>query len=1026
MARKVYTVAKRSLLTAAVDMDGDDIKVMLLRTGSTVPNENPTTLAGFTSLREFDGGGGYVAGGSSITTVSIATDTVDDRAEISGTSITFTGLTPGTGEIIGMLVYKNTGSTLTSIPLLYFDEYPFPFSPSGTDVVIGFDTSGFWHISNVGDFLAGFEETEVYSSNLSNTVQINFRVGGTVLADTIFDIEVASSSTANAQTYTLNTPQITVPAGGSDAVVDLTILSRDPNADKKVYLQASGPGNIDLFAPSSLITLENAGSDNPFAGIDGDFSQALASGVAVPERQAYEPSLPDLIIYQNGNVARVWSGGQITMTVNNATIEAVMFGSLWYDCWMDKHGANYPGGPDTVPIGTELAPVAVFCEPGPLIQNRDGTRWGPNHNGSIGAIQWNDLSGDGTNASIHSVDSAVVRDIVFYGDFDTDTVAKLPQMLFSAGIGPFGNQNFDNVRFDLISFIGGKPSGGDGYLKTTIGLNQVWTLPQGVGFHGGKLKFYDCQLDLVANAVTGYSIGSNFYPSLWGMRFNGPVGLDIRTRTAFRNTNSRAFFRASQEHCMYNDEKTGPASGNPVGNFFIGLRNETAFTIAAGSFNAGPSRTMLQIENRPNTHGTPTSHGPLAIIDCYGRRIGEGDGATAFTIQGHGGDTEGGTIYIENIGLDDEDSNANSGVFLVSQGFSGGVQAGPGQEVEGRSRFVRAGDPADHTYCADRVVINGITVASGFDNNGRALVSLPGCRQVDIHDFDFTAKGSTGAQFSFDSNAVQAGDIVTGEINWNMPGVPSAFAGWGSGTKVEWGPHKNTWNNGFSGPFNSNLYSLTDTEINALPALVEEVRVNRSLSSGNGRFTILNAAWTHASEPTLPVIGIRNSLTLFNNLDTNGGVGYCTLTTDGGTAQNGWDGSTECLTRYTLNFSGDVAAFTVEVGDLDLTGQGANAGWNLYTPVFVWPAVDRNAVLESVWLSTNPGLGMSGAPDRPYKPRDVPIRVTPVSGLASGPYSLTIDSVVGEIEFPKGSGTWVVMLDNTAVALTTTFTYTQP
>lgn len=157
MALVAFNVAKQALAEGGMNFGNEStdlahLRVILVETGSTVGSagqEDVTTLQNFTTLGEFTGTTGYTAGtGYAVVNTAVATDTVNDRAELDVDDIVWTGFgTSGDPNVIGMLLFWWNGAFATSIPVAYYDSTGFPFSPNGSNLSIVIGAEGLLHIT---------------------------------------------------------------------------------------------------------------------------------------------------------------------------------------------------------------------------------------------------------------------------------------------------------------------------------------------------------------------------------------------------------------------------------------------------------------------------------------------------------------------------------------------------------------------------------------------------------------------------------------------------------------------------------------------------------------------------------------------------------------------------------------------------------------------------------------------------------------------------------------------------------------
>ena len=145
MASLVYTKAKANLLSADIDLNADDIRVVLVMTDSTADTEEDTTFMDqFSTLDEMDGAG-YSR--QAIANEAVNIDNANDRGEFDGDDITFSGVSAGTRNVLGMIVYKHVTNDADSIPIAYIDTGGFPITPNGGDITISWNVEGILQLS---------------------------------------------------------------------------------------------------------------------------------------------------------------------------------------------------------------------------------------------------------------------------------------------------------------------------------------------------------------------------------------------------------------------------------------------------------------------------------------------------------------------------------------------------------------------------------------------------------------------------------------------------------------------------------------------------------------------------------------------------------------------------------------------------------------------------------------------------------------------------------------------------------------
>ena len=102
----LYNEFKEELLLGNIDMDGHTFK-MILVTGYT-PNIDSHTALSDVSANE-ESGGGYTAGGATLSNKTVTKDTANDRAKFDADDVTWTALNVGTPS--HAILYDDTHAT---------------------------------------------------------------------------------------------------------------------------------------------------------------------------------------------------------------------------------------------------------------------------------------------------------------------------------------------------------------------------------------------------------------------------------------------------------------------------------------------------------------------------------------------------------------------------------------------------------------------------------------------------------------------------------------------------------------------------------------------------------------------------------------------------------------------------------------------------------------------------------------------------------------------------------------------------
>jgi hypothetical protein len=141
-----YRDIKGALPRGEIDLESDDIRVLLVRVGSSAATEkDANTLAAFSDLREFDG---TLYARVPLAGQAVTENAPEDRWEFDADDADFGVLGPGSGQIAAAILYKHVGADAANVPIAYIDSVsagaPFPFTPSGV-TTIEWDPAGILH-----------------------------------------------------------------------------------------------------------------------------------------------------------------------------------------------------------------------------------------------------------------------------------------------------------------------------------------------------------------------------------------------------------------------------------------------------------------------------------------------------------------------------------------------------------------------------------------------------------------------------------------------------------------------------------------------------------------------------------------------------------------------------------------------------------------------------------------------------------------------------------------------------------------
>jgi len=134
----LYSYGQTALLAAEIDLVVDDIRALLVRTGGDIYSGGPQYVSQIVDFREFDGAN-YVR--KSLAGKSVTRDASNTRGEFHADDLTYTALGAGTTPIEALILYKFVTNDADS-PLIGIIDTPFPYTPSGSDVLLAWNAEG--------------------------------------------------------------------------------------------------------------------------------------------------------------------------------------------------------------------------------------------------------------------------------------------------------------------------------------------------------------------------------------------------------------------------------------------------------------------------------------------------------------------------------------------------------------------------------------------------------------------------------------------------------------------------------------------------------------------------------------------------------------------------------------------------------------------------------------------------------------------------------------------------------------------
>ena len=138
MASFWYNEGKR-LLATTLNLATADMRLALVMSNTTADTENDTIffMSSFTTLDELNGAN-YSR--QALTGEAVATDLVNDRFEFDANNVTFTGVSAGTRNVVGAILFLFVTNDADSVPIAYFDLGT--IIPGGGDIVVSWNAEG--------------------------------------------------------------------------------------------------------------------------------------------------------------------------------------------------------------------------------------------------------------------------------------------------------------------------------------------------------------------------------------------------------------------------------------------------------------------------------------------------------------------------------------------------------------------------------------------------------------------------------------------------------------------------------------------------------------------------------------------------------------------------------------------------------------------------------------------------------------------------------------------------------------------
>lgn len=844
----------------------------------------------------------------------------------------------------------------------------------------------------------GFVGTSSSATEGGESIPVSVQVlnGGSIDTDVTVNWQVDATSTAQAGThYSISGSSPLVLSAGQPSG-QLTVAFPDNDLDQAnttlvlTITSVTGGGTLDSSRDTYTITIADddvtAGAYDP-DGVDEVDNLDHTGASLAPRRTQVDEDDWDLALHPNGyrwNTAKYPSASPAVESNLSDPVSAVLIKAS--EAW---DALNPTLTKATATMGSENNSVVIHCVAtlldalGNETQQTDyiqqaGQEW----SGSFLIHPFTQAVRNVWTTAQTDVGYPVIRDIVFvprvagalapmHAWFINTTSAS------TTGSGVAAPILLDNVRFERIQFTHRAPN-------PTVRCFHMpgFTMPgdetgQLLNNQHGTIKIYDCRFMSTQ--------GGSLRPQIF-MWCEARANWDIRQAA----TGWRTFGPGNDSNHYHNLYLYSPQPLAGKGNYFIGLDNDAANP---------PIRTFMQVVNRRKAVPGRGTSGELVFLNITGSGIGGGTpGGSFLTVWGNNG-----RVYFRNCALNQDSVSRTSGGLLVCHEYDWSTLDHPRDVYPLQLE-------TDRWYTTDEVVVHNWDLNS-TNVDGRYPMQFIGVQTVRLIDFDHRGIGNSAAQISLNNQqnnnsntrlGFWAGLCFTKELvvsgllhpdtGDSYVGALSAYPGWGTTTKGSDGYHQNWWQD-----LGSKRDLTTDAAIDAWPDIVGEQYTNRLASSGDGLGTITDADWPGSDTPTLPSLTLSQIGDVYLAEPADSDVEY-SLAID-------WEAETMLDIRTQFEVTGDLTEdvnYTIPAGDPYLVpGKDPN------TSIYAATEWTDPAALEQ--FSTAVVNGRVGT--RNFR---LPVPLTMLSSapaLTTGTKSMTMTLEVGgqgpQVEYPRGSGTWV-------------------
>jgi hypothetical protein len=143
MASTVKNIAKSRMMSADMDLNADDMRLILCMTNTTADTDVDADNTGTYTLDEMDGAN-YAR--VALANEAVNTDDANDRAEFDADDVVFTALGNGTRQVQGALIHEFITNDAASFPLV-FVEFAATINPGGSNLTIAWNAEGIVQIT---------------------------------------------------------------------------------------------------------------------------------------------------------------------------------------------------------------------------------------------------------------------------------------------------------------------------------------------------------------------------------------------------------------------------------------------------------------------------------------------------------------------------------------------------------------------------------------------------------------------------------------------------------------------------------------------------------------------------------------------------------------------------------------------------------------------------------------------------------------------------------------------------------------